>query len=153
MRGDITMNLKTLPCFLLLFIPLSAIAEPPATPQPQGTLKRQADAWDAAIVNKDRRAIAANMADSFMQIDSDGATADKMQFIADIVSEDLQISPYKVEDFKIRMYGQTAVLTGKTKMHGTYKNAAFTSHYRFTDVYVNQNGMWKVVNVQTTRIK
>ena len=147
------MNLKTLPCFLLLFIPASAIAEKPISVQPQETLKRQADAWDAAIVNKDRRAIAANMADSFMQIDSDGATADKDRFIAGIISEDLEISPYKVDDFKIRMYGQTAVLTGKTEMHGTYKNHEFTSHYRFTDVYVKTNGTWKVVNVQTTRIK
>ena len=147
------MNLKALPYFLLFLFPLSATAEQPVTAKLEETLKLQADAWDVAIVNKDRRAITANMADSFMHIDSDGATADKEQFIQRIVSEDLTISPYNVDGFKIRIYGNTALLTGTTDMHGTYKGKAFTSHYRYTDTYVNENGAWKVVNVQTTRIK
>ena len=54
-------------------------------------LKAQADAWDVAIVRKDKQAIAANMADSFLQIDSDGGTADKAKFLAEITADDLTI--------------------------------------------------------------
>jgi len=44
------------------------------------------------------------MAESFMQIDTEGGTADKAQFVAGIIAKDLTISPYSVEDFKIRIY-------------------------------------------------
>lgn len=146
------MNLKTVLCFLLLVPVVPAAANVPVTPTLEQTLKRQADAWDVAIVKKDRRAVEANMADSFMQIDSNGGTADKKQFVEGILSADLTIAPYVVEDFKIRVYGTTAVMTGTTNMHGTFKGKPFTSHYRYTDVYVNEHGAWKVVNVQTTHI-
>lgn len=147
------MNLKLMPCFLLPLISIAASAGQPPTSKLEEALKLQADAWDVAIVNKDRRAIAANMADSFMLIDSDGGTADKEQFVQNIVAEDLSINPYTVNDFKIRIYENTALLTGTTDMYGTHKGRPFTSHYRYLDTYVNDNGTWKVVHVQTTPIK
>jgi ketosteroid isomerase-like protein len=119
----------------------------------EARLKRQADAWDVAIVKKDRAAIGKNMAESFFQIDSDGDTADKAHFLDDLTSPDLTIQPYTVDDFKIRIYGDTALINGATDMHGSYKGKPFNSHYRFTDTYVKEGGVWRVVNVQTTRIK
>ena len=116
-------------------------------------LKAHADAWDVAIVRKDKQAIAANMADSFLQIDSDGNTADKAKFIEEIAADDLTIQPYTVDDFKIRIYGNTAIINGSTLMHGTYRGQPFTSHYRYTDIYVKEGAGWRVVNIQTTRIK
>lgn len=147
------MNLRALRYVLLPWIALPVFANDVGTARLEASLKRQAAAWDVAIISKDRPAIAANMAESFMQIDSDGSTADKRQFIDDVVAEDLTISPYTVENLRIRIYGTTALLTGTTIMHGTFKGKPFTSHYRFTDTYVKQHGRWQVVNVQTTRIK
>lgn len=115
-------------------------------------LKAQADAWDLAIVKKDKQAIAKNMSDTFFQIGSDGSTADKTQFLHNLTSPDLVIEPYTVEDFKIRFYGNTALVNGSTDMHGTYQGKPFRSHYRFTDTYVKEGDVWRVVNVQTTRI-
>ena len=116
-------------------------------------LKARADAWDVAIWSKDRKAIAENMSASFVQIDSDGNLADKRKFVEEITADALVIAPYAVEDFTIRLYGDTAVLNGSTRMQGTYEGKPFTSHYRFTDVYVKEGGAWRVVNIQTTRIK
>lgn len=115
-------------------------------------LKAQADAWDAAIIKKDREAIARNMSETFFQIGSDGKTADKTQFLENIMSPDLVIAPYTVEDFKIRTYSNTALINGVTDMHGTYEGKPFRIHYRYTDTYVKEGDVWRVVNVQTTRI-
>lgn len=115
-------------------------------------LTRQADAWDRAIIRKDRAAIAANMDDGFRQIDSDGGWHDKAGFLADILDPRLTIAPYAVEDFQVRVYGDSALLTGTTDLHGTWKGQPFRVHYRYTDVYAKRDGVWKVVNVQTTRI-
>jgi ketosteroid isomerase-like protein len=137
----------------LLLAPPAADAQQSGDAALATTLKAQADAWDVAIVRKDRRAIAANMSDSFVQIDSDGNAADKAKFLTEITADDLTIQPYTVEDFKIRFYGDAAIINGRTLMRGTYEGEPFASHYRFTDVYVKESGGWRVVNIQTTRIK
>jgi ketosteroid isomerase-like protein len=119
----------------------------------EAALKKQADAWDLAIVKKDRKAIADNMSESFFMIGSSGETSDKKQFVDDLTAPDITIEPYTVDEFKIRIYGNTALINGATNMHGVEGGKPFTSHYRFTDTYVKEGGVWHIVNVQTTRIK
>lgn len=117
-----------------------------------GVLTRQADAWDRAIVRKDAAAIAANMAEDFRQIGGSGEIETKASFVADLVDPELRIEPYTVEDFEIRLYGDTALLSGRTRMTGSYKGKAFVSQYRYIDIYVRRSGAWKIVSVQITRL-
>jgi ketosteroid isomerase-like protein len=127
-----------------------AQAAPPAALVAQ--LKAQADAWDQAIIKKDRAAIERNMADDFRQIDGRGHVETKASFVDGLVSADLVIDPYTVEDFEVRVYGDTALLSGRTRMTGSYQGQAFKSHYRYIDVYVKRGGAWKIVSVQISRI-
>lgn len=113
-------------------------------------LTAQGDAWDKAIIRKDRAAIEANMADDFRQIDGQGNVSVKKAFVEDLMSPDIEIDPYTVEDFDVRIYGDTALLSGTTKMTGKYKGKVFNSHYRYIDIYVRRDGVWKVVSVQTS---
>lgn len=115
-------------------------------------LKAQADAWDKAIVRKDRAAIEGNMADDFRQIDRAGNVETKTSFVDGLLSPDLQIDPYTVEDFEVRLYGDTALLSGRTRMSGRYQGRPFQSHYRYIDVYVRQGEAWKIVSVQISPI-
>lgn len=116
-------------------------------------LTRQADQWDKDIVRKDRDAIAANMSADFRQIRSDGSVVDRETFLRDITSPDLVIDPYTVEDFDVRVYGDVALLCGRTRMTGRYAGEPFVSHYRYIDIYVRRDGAWKVCGVQTTPVK
>jgi ketosteroid isomerase-like protein len=115
-------------------------------------LSRQADAWDKAIVRKDRPAIEANMADDFRQIDGDGDIETKASFVTGLVSPKLTINPYTVEDFEVRLYGDVALLSGRTQMTGSYNGKPFASHYRYIDIYVRSNGVWKIAGVQITKM-
>ncbi len=115
-------------------------------------LAAQADRWDQAIVRKDRAAIEANMADDFRQIDGSGNVETKTSFVDDLVSPDLVIDPYRVEDFDVRIYGDVALLSGRTRMTGRYAGKPFASHYRYIDIYVRRGGSWRIVSVQISRI-
>jgi ketosteroid isomerase-like protein len=115
-------------------------------------LSAQADAWDKAIVRKDRAAIETNMADDFRQIDGAGNVESKASFVDGLLSPDLQIDPYAVEDFDVRVYGDAALLSGRTRMTGRYRGEPFVSHYRYVDVYIRRGGAWKIVSVQISRI-
>ncbi|MES2992994.1 MAG: bifunctional 2',3'-cyclic-nucleotide 2'-phosphodiesterase/3'-nucleotidase, partial [Pseudomonadota bacterium] len=115
-------------------------------------LTRQAEAWDRAIVAKDREGIASNMCADFRQIGPGGEVEDRESFVRDLLSPELQIDPYRVDEFEIRLYGDTALLSGVTRMTGRYAGKPFASHYRYIDVYVRTAGQWKVCSVQTTPI-
>jgi ketosteroid isomerase-like protein len=145
--------LSTLGLGLAIGACATSTPERPAAAFSDAQLRAQADAWDAAIVRKDRAAIAANMAESFQQIGSDGRVADKAAFLEAIVADKLVIAPYTVEEFRVRWYGDTALVSGRTDMHGSWDGKPFESHYRFTDTYVREaDGRWRVVNVQTSEI-
>jgi ketosteroid isomerase-like protein len=125
----------------------------PAGAAPESAaLAAQADRWDEAIVRKDRAAIEANMSADFRQIDGDGNVETRESFVAGLLDPALEIDPYTVEDFDIRFYGDVALLSGRTRMTGRHDGEPFTSHYRYIDVYARQDGAWKVVSVQITRI-
>lgn len=115
-------------------------------------LTAQADAWDAAIVRKDRAAIQANMADDFRNFDSNGRLLGGKAFVDELVSPDISINPYKVEEFDIRLHGDIALVSGRVMMTGQYKGEPFTSHFRYIDIYANRDSEWKVISVQTTRV-
>ncbi len=115
-------------------------------------LTKLSNAWDQAIVRKDEAAVAGNMADDFRIIDGRAAIQDKRAFVADIVDPKLAIDPYTVEDFEVRVYGDTALLSGRTHMTGRYDGKPFDSNYRYIDIYVRRGGQWKIVSVQITRI-
>lgn len=114
------------------------------------TLKHKSEMWDQAIIRKDLKAISDNMTKDFRHIGKSGEISDRALFLKEIVSPDLVINPYTVEDFDIRVYGECALLCGRTRMTGTYKGKPFASHYRYIDTYRRINGEWMVCSVQTT---
>ena len=145
------------PALLAAAVMLCVLASNPAMPAESrqrdvAELTRLSDAWDKAIVRKDEKAIADNMAEDFRQIDGYGNVETKKSFVAGIVDPKLTIDPYTVEEFEVRLYGDTALLSGRTHMTGKYDGQAFESNYRYIDIYVRRNGAWKIVSVQITRI-
>lgn len=149
-------NFHPLPLLIATFVFSGCVSTPVAHDNATADvalLTRQAEAWDKAIISKDRAAIAANMADDFRQIDAAANVADKASFLSGIMAPELTIHPYTVEDFDVRIYGDVALLSGRTRMSGSYAGEAFTSHYRYIDVYVRRDGRWKVASVQITRVR
>ena len=115
-------------------------------------LTQLSNAWDKAIVAKDGAAVAGNMAEDFRIIDGAATIEDKQQFVAGILDARLTIDPYTVEDFEVRLYGDMALLSGRTRMTGSYDGKPFESNYRYIDIYARRKGEWKIVSVQITRI-
>ena len=115
------------------------------------TLSQLSDAWDKAIVRKDEKAIADNMAEDFRMIDGYGNVEAKQAFVVDLIDPKLTINPYTVEEFDVRIYGDTALLSGRTHMTGMYDGKPFESNYRYIDIYVRKKGTWKIVSVQITK--
>lgn len=148
-----TARLRRIFATVVLLALATGCASPPADRDTiVALLGAQADRWDRAIVAKDRAAIEANMADDFRQIDGAGDVETRESFLRGLLDPALRIDPYTVEEFEVRLYGDTALLSGRTRMTGTYDGKAFRTHYRYIDIYVRRAGVWKIVSVQISKL-
>jgi ketosteroid isomerase-like protein len=60
---------------------------------------------------------------------------------------------FDVDDLAVRIYGETAVVTGRSTPKGrTAKGEPIRGQYRFLRVWVKRGGSWQVVAFQGTRI-
>jgi len=55
-------------------------------------------------------------------------------------------------DSRVRTYGPAAVVTGQTRMRGTYQGQGFSAHSRYTHVYVQGDTGWRLASAQGTPI-
>jgi ketosteroid isomerase-like protein len=58
---------------------------------------------------------------------------------------------YTVGDLSIRVFGESAVVTGRTTVTTTGSNPA-TLTLRFTDVFIRRDGRWQAVASHATRL-
>src|SRR6266566_2137538 len=63
-----------------------------------------------------------------------------------------QIEPVGSEDQDMRVYGDTAVITGRITLKGKYSGKEASGQYRSINVWVNQEGRWRLVANQLTLI-
>jgi ketosteroid isomerase-like protein len=53
----------------------------------------------------------------------------------------------------VRVYGETALVTGRSTQRGREDGKDYCGDYRFTRVYVKAAGRWQTVALQTTLIQ
>ena len=105
-----------------------------------------------AVVKGDTSAFEKYFADDSLFTDPGGMVMDKAQTIADFKSGNLKIESSKLEDMKVHVHGNAAVVTYGTTDKGAYKGKDISGNYRWTDVFVKRNGRWQIVAGQGTRV-
>jgi ketosteroid isomerase-like protein len=104
-----------------------------------------------AVANNDGDALDEILADDWIVVDSDGSMIDKARFLGVIKSGVLSHESMESTDLRVRLYGNTAVVTGLTTTKGKFMGQNFTSCERATDVLVKQTDRWQCVFTQLTR--
>jgi ketosteroid isomerase-like protein len=108
--------------------------------------------WAQAFVKNDAEAIGRYMAADWTVITPDGGVIDKATFVGLIKSGVLTHEEMEFGDMRVRVYGDTAVVTSRATSKGKFKGEAFSELERSSDVFVKQKGQWKCVLTQLTRI-
>lgn len=104
-----------------------------------------AEDWPEAIVSNDATRIGSFMADEWVIVSASGVSA-KEQFLSLVESGELTHSAMTGGSRpRIRVYGATAVLTGRVTNTAHYKGQRFDADEWTTDVFVNRNGRWLCV--------
>ena len=104
-----------------------------------------------AVTNNDADALDGFLADDWIIVDPDGSIIDKARFLGVIKSGVLSHESMDSTDLRVRLYGNTAVVTGLTTTKGKFMGQDFASCERATDIFVKQNDRWQCVFTQLTR--
>jgi len=103
-----------------------------------------------AIVANDPEAIERFVADDWIIINSDGGIIDKERFLGVIKSGALTHEMMESDDIRVRIYGESAVVTGLARSQGKFMGQDFSTRERATDVFVRHDGQWRCVLSQLT---
>lgn len=113
-------------------------------------LRRIEREWEDANKNKDKAWFERTFTDEYTAINAVGKMFTKTEDIADTLSNTDTITSAELSDMRVRVYGDTAVVTGRLHRVGKDKNGNFDRNYIFTDTFVKRDGRWQVIATQAT---
>jgi len=109
------------------------------------TIRRLDDERIQAQIHADKVALDRIYADDFIGVGPSGTVRKKPQVISDFTSGELKFQSITTDEVEIRIYGNTAVETGRSTMIGEDKGKPVPRDNRFTRVWVKQKGRWQLV--------
>ena len=89
--------------------------------------------------------LASLLDDEFVITFEDGSTYGKTGYISYSATPSVRVDVAEMSDVKIRMHGDTAILTGAYHERGDNKGKAYDYRDRFTDVWMKTGGKWRLV--------
>ena len=109
--------------------------------------------WNEAQVNRDSRALAGMIGDKFVNTEWDGEVSERGKFLADIADPEFKVSQLNIQDVKVILYQNTAVVTGIYRTRGTHQGKSFEHTGRFTDTWVLEDAKWECVASHTSLLQ
>ncbi|MDH4058656.1 MAG: nuclear transport factor 2 family protein [Cyclobacteriaceae bacterium] len=124
--------------FIFLYVSLVAYSQ---TKEEQEVLKvfNRKFEW---LITKQTDSLNVMLDDRLIYIHSNGYAQSKQDVIDDLLSEKLIYKNVKINEAEVRVYSNTALVTGKGKFTGVINDNNFEVGLLFTEVYVLQNKKW-----------
>jgi len=106
----------------------------------------------AAVVKGDVATLEKQTSDDYSLINMNGQMSGKAQMVNAFKTGQSKLTSDELSDMKVRVYGSTAVITGKADVKGMLGGKDATGQIMFTRVYVKKGGQWQSVAFQQTRV-
>ena len=92
--------------------------------------------WKQAVVKRDAAALRNLYADEYLSVDSEGGVWNKAEDIDIDTSGSFRLANYRLEDTKVRLLGEVAVVTGRSFYKGTGTTRREISALRFSNFFL-----------------
>jgi len=117
----------------------------------EGELKMAERQWLDAFLKGDTARLSRLTSEDFVSTSHDGKVSGKEQALATLKAGNITLDAIETEDFRARIYGNTAVVTGSTAYK---KGQRVLGQVRYTQVWVRRApGRWQTVSWQGTAFK
>jgi ketosteroid isomerase-like protein len=103
--------------------------------------------WMGALQQRDASALSQLISEDFTLVSPRlvVAAGDREKYFQHAM-RDLSLTSYDFEGFTVRLYGRTAVVTGRLRQSASVAGEDWGGNYIFTDVWVSRDGAWQVVS-------
>ncbi len=105
--------------------------------------------WNAAFWRRDIKTLDSIIADDIIITYGNGKMANKQEELA---SFETGIESSSLDDFKVKLYGDVAVVMFRLTAKGP-KFTATNNQFRYTDVFIKRDGRWQCVISHNTRVE
>jgi ketosteroid isomerase-like protein len=134
---------------------LAAFTNAPAWaqgPSVEEQIKKMEKDRAAAVVKADVATLEGLTSDDYVLINANGQVSNKAETMSLIKTGKIKLTANEVSDMNVRVYGDTAVVTGKSTAKGSINGVELKGPVMFTRVYVKKGGKWQSVAFQQTPI-
>lgn len=101
--------------------------------------------WTESYKQRQVAMLSTLLADDFVITIEDGNIYSKTGYISHSAEPGVRVEVAEMSDLKVRLHGNTAVVTGAYHERGESKGKRYEYHDRFTDVWMRGGGKWQVV--------
>ncbi len=108
--------------------------------------------WVEAMQTNNVAFVDSILAPEFISTDGDGTRVDKTRELQMVERFNAQVDEWIVDEFTIKVFGQTAVAWFTHRMTGPVQGKPKQIVIRYMDVFVNRDGKWLCVGSQSTRV-
>ena len=108
--------------------------------------------WRQAQLSNNISEVDRLLADDYLGISANGTLETKADELTRRRSGSLHITQLDLSDIKVRIYGDTAVVTSKAEVVGKNGDRDISGRFRYTRVYSNRLGQWRIVSFEASRI-
>jgi ketosteroid isomerase-like protein len=111
-----------------------------------------ADAWASAELRGDISFLESALAEDFIGIGPLGFMLTKQEWIARHRSGDLKYESFGLDEIKVRVYSDAAILIGRQFQEAAYRGNPIPGQFRITLVFIQQQRQWRLANLQLSAI-
>jgi ketosteroid isomerase-like protein len=115
-------------------------------------IKKLEQQRNEAILKGDTATLDKLTSDDYTNTTAQGKIEKKPDIMDGFKSGKIKFDSRELSDLDVRVYGNTAVITGQVNQKSTNNGADTSGQNRFTRVYVKQNGRWVSVANQATAL-
>ncbi|MFP5230508.1 MAG: nuclear transport factor 2 family protein [Acidobacteriota bacterium] len=156
-RPVFSLRTKSIPQAVAALIVLASCHGAWALPhREKGEIHKEIEAleqqWRQATVTNNIGQMNKLLADDYVGITSNGTVENKQQALAQHSAGTIRISRLELTDTRVRVYGDTAVVTSLAQLEGTNGTSDISGQYRYTRVYNRRLGQWKIVSFEASRM-
>jgi len=130
---------------IICLLATSALRLPAQDKSDAATVRALEMKWTESYKQRSIDILSSLLADDFTITIEDGSVYSKAGYISHSADPSTHVKVAELSELKVRMHGDTAIVTGAYHEKGESNGKPYEYHDRLTDVWMKVGGKWQVV--------